>query len=79
MALEQELATYQRELPQLLSKQGKFVVIRGDEMAGIWDTYQDALRAAYERYHLGSFLVKRIEAAEHAQLITRSLEGVCHI
>jgi hypothetical protein len=31
MALEQELATFKRELPNLVDKIGKFVLIRGDE------------------------------------------------
>jgi hypothetical protein len=30
MALEKELQTFQRELPNLLANEGKFVVISGD-------------------------------------------------
>ena len=39
MALELELETYKRKLPELLDAEGKFVLIRGDEVAGVLDTY----------------------------------------
>jgi hypothetical protein len=77
MALERELTTYKRELPGLLDRQGKFVVIKGDEVAGVWDTYPDAVQAAYERYKTQSFLVKRIEAIEQVQHFTRDLGFPC--
>ena len=38
MALAREMETYRRELPQLLRDEGKFVLIHGDDVAGIYDT-----------------------------------------
>jgi hypothetical protein len=75
MALEKELATYHRKLPDLVSQEGKFVLIQGDSIAGIWDTYEDALQAGYEKFKLSPFLVKRIEWAEKIQYFTRDLSG----
>lgn len=43
MALEREFATYQKKLPELLAQEGQFVVIHGTSVAGIWQTYSDAL------------------------------------
>jgi len=60
MALERELQTYKNRLTELLAHEGKFVLIRGDEVAGTWDTYEDALRAGYDKFGLNPFLVKRI-------------------
>ena len=73
MALEKELATYQREREKLLAHQGKFVLIHGDDVAGYWDTYEDALQAGYSRFKLEPFLVKRIEAVERVQFFTRDI------
>ena len=41
--LDQEIATYYRHLPELLAQQGKHVVIKGNEVAGIFDSYQDRI------------------------------------
>lgn len=62
--LEQEIATYYRHLPELLAQQGKHVLIKGKEVAGTFDSYQDALTAGYQRFKLDGFLVKQIIAAE---------------
>ncbi len=65
MALELELETYQRKLPELLEHEGKFVLIRGEEVAGVWKTEERALAAAYKRFGPRvPFLVKKIQAVE---------------
>jgi hypothetical protein len=73
MALEKELATYQRKLEELLPHEGKFALIHGDELAGTWDTYEDALQAGYQKFGLTPFLVKRIEWAETVHNFTRDV------
>ena len=73
MALEKELETYHRRLPELLNDEGKFVVIQGEEVAGTWDTYEDALKAGYEKYKLTPFFVKRILGVEPVLSFTRDL------
>lgn len=74
MALKRELATYHRRLEELLPYEGKFVVIFGDEIAGVWDEYQDALQAGYDEYdELEPFLVKRIEWTATAHPLTRDV------
>ena len=64
MALESELATYEKRKDELLAHEGKYAVVHRDEIAGVWDTYEDALQAGYEKYKLEPFLVKRIERVE---------------
>lgn len=70
--LHQEIATYNRHLPELLSQQGKFVLIKGTEIAGTFDSYLDALTGGYERYKLDSSLVRQIIAAELPNISTRA-------
>jgi hypothetical protein len=73
MALEKEQATYQRELPTLLATPGKYVVISEDTVAGVYDTYQDALKVGYEKFGLKSFLVRQIAVVERANRFTRDI------
>jgi len=75
MALEQEIAAYNKELPKLLSEnQGKYVLIHGDTIAGVFLSYEDAITVGYDRYGLTPFLVKQIEAAEEIHYFTRDLK-----
>jgi len=69
-----ELTTYEREKERLLSaSEGKYVVIRGDTIAGVWDTYEDALRAGYRQFGLEPFLVKQIRRIEQVYYFTRDI------
>jgi hypothetical protein len=73
MALEKETETYNRKLPELLANEGKFVLIHADEVAGVWDTYEDALRAGYAKYGLIPFMVKKIQSVEQVLRFSRDL------
>ena len=77
MALENELETFKRELPNLLAQEGKFVVICGDQVVGIYVSYEDALKVGYEKCGLKSFLVKKIQAVEQVQYFSRGLDFSC--
>ena len=74
--LREELATYERRKAELLKNEGKFVLIHASEV-DVWDTYEDALKAGYEKYGLKKpFLVKQIQAIERLQCFTRDI-GPC--
>jgi hypothetical protein len=77
MALERELETYNAHRGELLEHEGKFVVIHGDRVAGIWQTYDDALKAAYAEFKLDPFMVKQILAVEPVHYVTRGTPA-CH-
>jgi hypothetical protein len=63
--LKTEMETYERHKQELLSDhRGKFALIRGPEIAGIWDTYEDALEAGYGQFGLEPFMVKQIQESE---------------
>ncbi len=65
--LRAEIATYFRELPRLLAEghEGRFVLIKGDQIVGIWDTSGDALQAGYDRFGVGEpFLDQPIDSRD---------------
>jgi hypothetical protein len=71
MALERELATYKAHLPSLLEKEGKYVLIHGDDVLETFAAYEDAIKDGYRRFGLQPFLVKQISSIEKVQYITR--------
>ncbi len=71
MSLEKELKTYKDKLAELDQHVGQYVVIQGDEVLGIFDTYHDAIRHGYRELGVTPFLVKMIEGVETIHLITR--------
>jgi hypothetical protein len=71
--LTTELQTYMARKESLLGKEGKFVLIHGADISEPWDTYEDALKAGYDKYGLQPFLVKQIEGTERVQFFTRDI------
>lgn len=51
-ALAAEWETYRREVGRLLAEgqEGKFALIKGDEVIGIYDTWDDARQVGLEKY-----------------------------
>ena len=73
MPLEKELSTYDANLIDLLANAGKYVLISGEKIAGVFETYEEALQAGYEKYDLEPFLVKQINRAEPIYYFSRDL------
>ena len=71
MALEKEIETYKKNLPRWKDSEGKFVLIHGEEIGGIFTSYEDAIQEGYEKYKLEHFLVKQINAFEQVHFISR--------
>jgi hypothetical protein len=71
-ALDQEIETYRQQLPKLLLEEGKFALIHGRELVGLFDSYQDALTAGYEKFGVQPFLVKQIKAIDQVHFISRA-------
>lgn len=76
-ALQQELETYNKALPELLQSAGKFALVKGDEVAGVYDSYSDALKIGYERFGLVPFLVKRVAPTEQVAFFARDFSIAC--
>lgn len=71
MALEKEMHTYARRLPELLANEGKYVLIHGDDVVETFGTYEDAVKYGYHKFKLDPFLVKQIQAEEQIHFISR--------
>ena len=71
--LQRETESFNRLLPELLSQQGRFVLIKGDDLVATFDSYQDALADGYRRFKLEPFLVKRIAPAEQIAFFSRDM------
>jgi hypothetical protein len=61
-----EWNTFCRELTRLLAEgnEGRWAVMRGDEIVGVWDTEGEALTAGYERCGQAPFLLQPITREE---------------
>ncbi len=71
MALEKEMETYRKNLPEWGEYEGKFVLIHGEEVIDFFGAYEDAIKAGYQRFALKPFLVRRISLVEQVQRVTR--------
>jgi hypothetical protein len=61
-ALYREWNTYRREVGRLLAEghEGKFVLIKGEEIVGIWDSLGEANDVALRRYLLQPVLIHQV-------------------
>lgn len=75
---ELELKTYHEKLPTLMGQQGKFVLIRGDKVDGVFETYAEAMSAGYRLHGLDSpFFVRKISPVEQVMFFTRDMGAEC--
>jgi len=71
---EEELRTFESRKDELVAQgEGKYVLIRGSDIAGIWTTYEDALQAGYQKFGLQGFFVRKIERIEGIHTFSRDI------
>ena len=77
MLLDHENEVFRANLMELLGhaneNEGKFAIVKGDVIDGPYADYESALAAAYERFGIGGFLVKKIERNESVLFFARDL------
>lgn len=57
--LDQEFKYYQKNQKAFLDKyQGKVLVIKGEEITGVYDNEEEAYKDAVSKYDLGTFLIQ---------------------
>ncbi len=66
--LYREVQTFRRELPRLLIEgyQGKWALIKGDEVIALYDTFDEGYRAGWKRYLLEPFAVQPVREQQPA-------------
>lgn len=63
--LSREVAYFEAHRDELLHRApGKFALVKGDAIAGTYETETEAIRAGYERFGNDAFLVKQIVAVD---------------
>jgi hypothetical protein len=64
--LAAEWETYRREVGRLLAEgqEGKYALIKGDEIIGIYETWDEARRVGLEKYLLQGHMVRPILSRE---------------
>jgi hypothetical protein len=74
--LKVESETYEAHKAELLSRgEGKHVVISGTNILGLWDSYDEALDAAYEACDIGTrFMVKKVVANQPVRYLGYNLK-----
>jgi len=79
MALETERATYKSKLPELIAdgNEGKFALIKGNDLIDVFGTYEDAIKEGYAKFGLEPFLVRQVQSTEQVHFISRLIP--CHI
>jgi hypothetical protein len=61
--LEPEIQAYEKQLSELeRTYQGKFVVFKGEEFIGAWDTLNAAAAEAVARFGRGPYLIRQVGA-----------------
>ena len=76
VALERELKTFQRELSSLLAdpdNRGRFALVHGESLAGLYPSFEAALSAGYDRFGLEPFLVREVTDREQPRYFSRNL------
>lgn len=75
--LQQELEFFDRQRLELLSRApGKYALIKGSELIGIFDTEIEAARAGYRQIGNEPFLIKHIVEADLPLIFTSFNLGV---
>lgn len=75
--LEAELGTFEQNRDRLLAMgEGKYVLIHGNEIAGVYESKMDAISQGYQKFGNTPFLVKQILKVEIPQNFVSNLIGV---
>lgn len=75
--LRLEIQTFLRNLPRLIEEdqEGRYVVIRDDQLFDTWDTYADAVQFGLSKYEDGRFLAQLIDHRFERVLGNKSIES----
>ena len=79
MALERELEYFNARKAELLKAyQGKFVLIKGDQLVGAFDTAATAYEEGVSKFGIESFLVRRVLEQDEAYRNAALRLGLTH-
>ncbi len=68
---ERELEFFMAHQDELVAKyRDKFLVIRGEDVAGVYDSALDAFLDAQKRYEPGTYMIQHCEPGPEAYTVT---------
>jgi len=75
VALEREWEAFLKEMPRLLAEgqRGRYVLIQGETVHGVWDTLDEALSAGYDRFGVDPFLAQEINDNPEPRYFSRNV------
>jgi hypothetical protein len=77
MALEVELETYRKRLPEFKTEhKDQWVLIHGEDVVGFFESYEEALGLGYEKFGLDDFLLREVQEVEPVYYMTSLSKGV---
>ena len=77
--LEEERDYYDQHLDEWLRQYpGRFVLVKGAELVGAFDTMEDALAEGARRFGLTSYLIRRVEPTQPIVHIPALSLGLLH-
>ena len=72
--LKKDLEAYLKNKVELTTaSEGKFVLIKGDAVIGVYDTQNDAIKVGTDKFGNTPFLVKKIQEIEETHNYTSNL------
>jgi hypothetical protein len=72
--LAREIAAFERLRPDLVAEfEGRWAVVFGDDLIGVRDDWESALKLGYEARGLEPFLVKEILTVDRVHYFSRPL------
>ena len=74
VSLNREQAVYDANLSRWLpDHEGEYVLIKGDEVGGFYESRDEALTAGYSRFGIGPLFVKQVSPSEPVHHIPSAL------
>ena len=75
--LYNEWALYREEVGRLLAEghEGRFVLIKGKQIVGIWDTRSDAKAVALRKYLMQPCLIQQVRSREPVVRVSARFQG----
>ncbi len=70
-----EMATFRANLLKLLDREGDWVLIRGEEIGGIFDDPVGAAAMGYRTYGFSGFMIRELTAVEPRFAFARPVTG----
>ena len=79
-SLFKEAETYEKNKENLLRDYtGKYVLIKGDKIIGVYDTRNDAIKVGIDKFGNTPFLVKKILEIDEVVNFTSNMIGAFHV